>query len=154
MPQLHFSFVCARARLCTVGRTSWAEDQPVARPLPKQKQNKRRHLCLLWDPNPRSQRSSGRRQFMLWPCGHCDRLHCSVGENSICRVSHEERKFNENWSRYTINNETTSDLYLPHIPAHNTPTQTATKHLPGKRKTAHQLTFQNVKRYFSLDISV
>jgi hypothetical protein len=57
--------------LYTVGRTPWTVNQPVSRPLPTyrttQTQNKRtqyRHLCLEWDSNPRSQRSSERRQFM------------------------------------------------------------------------------------------
>jgi hypothetical protein len=40
-----------------VGRTTWTGDQPVAKPQPTQ--NKRRHPCLEWDSNPRSQRSSG-----------------------------------------------------------------------------------------------
>jgi hypothetical protein len=54
--------------LYTVGRTPWTGDQPVSRSLPThtttQTRNKRtyRHPCLEWDPNPRSQRSSGRRQ--------------------------------------------------------------------------------------------
>jgi hypothetical protein len=55
----------------TVGIIPWTRDQPVARPLPThrttQTQNKRtqyRHPCLEWDSNPRSQRSSERRQFM------------------------------------------------------------------------------------------
>jgi hypothetical protein len=54
----------------TDGSTHWTSDQPVARPLPThrttQTQNKRahRHPCLEWDSNPRSQRSSERRQFM------------------------------------------------------------------------------------------
>jgi hypothetical protein len=53
-----------------IGRTPWASDQPVARPLPThrttQTQNKRthRHSCLEWHSNPRSQGSSERRQFM------------------------------------------------------------------------------------------
>jgi hypothetical protein len=38
----------------TVGRTPWTGDQPIARPLPTQTQNKRRHACLEWDSNPRS----------------------------------------------------------------------------------------------------
>jgi hypothetical protein len=54
----------------TDSRTPWTSDQPVARPLPThrttQTQNKRIHSnpCLEWDSNPRSQRSSERRQFM------------------------------------------------------------------------------------------
>jgi hypothetical protein len=50
---------------------SLSGDQPVARPLPthrtKQTQNKRTkytHPCVEWDSNPRSQRSSERRQLM------------------------------------------------------------------------------------------
>jgi hypothetical protein len=37
----------------------WTSGQPVARLLPTQ-----RHSCLEWDSNPRSQRSSDRKQFM------------------------------------------------------------------------------------------
>jgi hypothetical protein len=54
----------------TNGRTPWTSDQHVARPLPAQRttqtqnKNTHRHLCLEWDSNPRSQRSSERRQFM------------------------------------------------------------------------------------------
>jgi hypothetical protein len=55
----------------TVGRTPWTGDQPLPRPVPAHRtthtQNKctqHRHPYLEWDPNPRSQRSSGRRQFM------------------------------------------------------------------------------------------
>jgi hypothetical protein len=62
-----FSFLI----LYTVGRTPWTGDQPVAGPLSThrttQTQNKctqYRHPCLEWDSNPRSQHSSGRRQFM------------------------------------------------------------------------------------------
>jgi hypothetical protein len=56
--------------LITVGKAPWTGEQPVARPLPTrrttQTQNKRtyRYLCLEWDSNPRSQRSSEWRQFM------------------------------------------------------------------------------------------
>jgi hypothetical protein len=52
------------------GRTPWTRDQPFARPLPThrttQTQNKRthKHPYSKWNSNPRSQRSSGRRQFM------------------------------------------------------------------------------------------
>jgi hypothetical protein len=66
-PGLFFSFV-----IYTDGRTPWTSDQPVARPLPSHRttqiQNKcaHRHPCLEWDSNPRSQRSSERRQF-VWP---------------------------------------------------------------------------------------
>jgi hypothetical protein len=54
--------------LYKVGRTSWAVDKPVARPLPT-RQHKHRinldiHPCLMWDSNPRSQCLSGRRPFM------------------------------------------------------------------------------------------
>jgi hypothetical protein len=55
----------------TDGWTPWAGDQPVARPLPTyrttQTQNKRTHTHPYpeWDSNPRSQRSSERRQFVL-----------------------------------------------------------------------------------------
>jgi hypothetical protein len=59
-----FSFLI----FCTVGRTPWTGDQPVARPLPAhrtaQRINANRHPCLKRDSNPRSQGSSGRRQFL------------------------------------------------------------------------------------------
>jgi hypothetical protein len=62
-----FSFLI----LYTVDRTPRTGDPPVAKPLPTrrttQTQNKRtqyRHPCFEWDTNPRSQRSSERRQFM------------------------------------------------------------------------------------------
>jgi hypothetical protein len=62
-----FSFLI----LYTVGRTPLTGDQPVARPLPTHRRVKTQnestqygHPCLEWDPNPRSQRSSERRQFM------------------------------------------------------------------------------------------
>jgi hypothetical protein len=64
-PLLQFLNLCY-----TDGRTPWTSDQPLSRPLPKYRttetQNKptRRHLCLELDSNPRSQCSSGRRQFM------------------------------------------------------------------------------------------
>jgi hypothetical protein len=50
----------------TEGRTPWASDQTVARPLLKHRttQTHTKHLCLVWDSNPRSQRPSERRQFM------------------------------------------------------------------------------------------
>jgi hypothetical protein len=53
-----FSFLI----LYTVGRTPWTGEQPAARPLPTQ--NKRKHLCLEWDSNPRSQCLRGRRLLM------------------------------------------------------------------------------------------
>jgi hypothetical protein len=55
----------------TDGRTPWTSDQPVERTLPThrttQTQNKGtyKHPCLEWVLNPRSQRPSERRQFML-----------------------------------------------------------------------------------------
>jgi hypothetical protein len=69
--------------LYTVGSNPWTEDLPVARsPLylhrEQHKHNKLtqyRHLCLEWNSNPQSQRSSERRQFMpqtarpLWSAG-------------------------------------------------------------------------------------
>jgi hypothetical protein len=54
---LRFTSVCL---FKIFGRTSWTSDQPVARSL----SNTHRHSCLEWDSNPRSQRSSERRQFM------------------------------------------------------------------------------------------
>jgi hypothetical protein len=36
----------------TVGRSSWTGDQPIARPLPIQTQNKHGHPCLEWDSKP------------------------------------------------------------------------------------------------------
>jgi hypothetical protein len=56
----------------TVGRTPWTGDQPVARPLPTNRINAHRHRCLEWDSNPRSQRSSERRQYR--------KVHCNVSE--------------------------------------------------------------------------
>jgi hypothetical protein len=50
--------------LYTVGRATWIGDQPVGRPLPTHRINARRRPCLEWDWNPRSQRSSERKQFM------------------------------------------------------------------------------------------
>jgi hypothetical protein len=53
-------------------RIHWTSDQLVSRPLPTHRtteaQNKRTQICLEWDLNPRSQRSSERRRL-----GHCDR---------------------------------------------------------------------------------
>jgi hypothetical protein len=48
-----FSFLT----LYTVGRNPWKGEQPVARPLPKQRHriNAYRHPCLEWDSNPRPQ---------------------------------------------------------------------------------------------------
>jgi hypothetical protein len=66
-PRSLFQFL----NLYTVCRIPWKGDLPVARPLPThgttQIQNKHshRHSCLEWNANPRSQRSSDRRQFML-----------------------------------------------------------------------------------------
>jgi hypothetical protein len=54
----------------TDGRTPWTSDQPVARSLPThrttqtQKKGTHKHPCLEWVSNPRSKRSSERRQFM------------------------------------------------------------------------------------------
>jgi hypothetical protein len=54
----------------TDNRTPWTSDQAVSRPLPTnrttQTQNKRTQTTMPfeWDSNPRSQRSSERRQFM------------------------------------------------------------------------------------------
>jgi hypothetical protein len=59
-PQPLFQFL----NLYTVSRTPWTGDQAVARPLPKHRIKANRHPCLERDSNPRSQRSSGRRQFM------------------------------------------------------------------------------------------
>jgi hypothetical protein len=52
----------------TVGRTRWTGDRLVARTLPTQIQNQRRHPCLEWDSNPKSQCSNDR----LRRRGHCD----------------------------------------------------------------------------------
>jgi hypothetical protein len=60
-----------RNLIYTDGRTPWTGNQAVARSLPihrtTQTQNKRiyRYQCLEWDSNPRSQRPSERRHFML-----------------------------------------------------------------------------------------
>jgi hypothetical protein len=63
---LFFSFLI----LYTVGRTPWAGDQRVTRPLPThrttQTQNKStqyRYPCFEWDSNPRSQCSSERGHY-------------------------------------------------------------------------------------------
>jgi len=52
----------------TLGSILWTGDQPDARPLPTQDdtphKNADTHPCLEWDPNPRSQCSSGRRQYV------------------------------------------------------------------------------------------
>jgi hypothetical protein len=45
-------------------QNSFDGDQPVARPLPTRRINAHRHPCVEWDSNPRSQRSSWRREFM------------------------------------------------------------------------------------------
>jgi hypothetical protein len=66
-PGLFFSFVIFSY---TFGRTLWKSDQPVSRPLPAhrttqtQYKSTQKHRCLEWDSNPRSQRSSERRQLM------------------------------------------------------------------------------------------
>jgi hypothetical protein len=54
----------------TVGRTPWTGDQPsqsryLHTEQHKHRINTNRHPCLKWDSNPRSQRSSERRLFML-----------------------------------------------------------------------------------------
>jgi hypothetical protein len=52
----------------TVCRTPWTGDRPNSKTLPTQvnttQKNADTHPCLEWDLNPRSQRSSGRRQYM------------------------------------------------------------------------------------------
>jgi hypothetical protein len=52
----------------TFGRTPWTGDQPDARPLPTQdnttQKNADKHPYPEWDSNPRSQCSSGRRQYV------------------------------------------------------------------------------------------
>jgi hypothetical protein len=52
----------------TGGRTPWTGDQPDSRPLFTQdntaQKNADTHPCLEWDSNPRSQCSSGRRQYV------------------------------------------------------------------------------------------
>jgi hypothetical protein len=55
-----------RNHFYTDGRTPWTSDQPLPTHRTSQTRNKRthRHTCLEWDSNPRSQRSSERRQFM------------------------------------------------------------------------------------------
>jgi hypothetical protein len=65
--------------LCTVGRTPWTGDQPVARPLPThmitQTQNKRtqyRHPCLEWNSNPRPECWAGEDGSCLRPRGQCN----------------------------------------------------------------------------------
>jgi hypothetical protein len=52
----------------TFGRTPWTGDQPDAGPLPTQDNTRQKnvdiHPCLERDSNPRSQCSSGRRQYV------------------------------------------------------------------------------------------
>jgi hypothetical protein len=69
--------------LILVGRTPSTGGQPVARPPPTHRIKAHRHPCLELDSNLGSQCSSGRRQFMPQPRGHCDRHH----------TSYEDRKF-------------------------------------------------------------
>jgi hypothetical protein len=45
--------------LYAVGRAPWTQGRYLT-----QTQNKRTHPCLEWDPNPQSQRSSGRRRLI------------------------------------------------------------------------------------------
>jgi hypothetical protein len=77
-PGLFFSSVIF---FYTDGMTPWTSDRPVARPLPTQHKHRRKrtrkHPCLQWDSNLRSQRSSERKQFMphRWH-GHCGRNIC------------------------------------------------------------------------------
>jgi hypothetical protein len=59
-----FAFLILRVYEYTFSRIPWTGDQPVARSLPTHRINAHRHPCLEWDSNPRSQRSSERRQFM------------------------------------------------------------------------------------------
>jgi hypothetical protein len=66
---------------CKIGRTLWAGDQPVARPLPTHRINAHRHPCIEWDSNLRSQCSAGEDGSCLRLSGHCDRL-CS-GMHSV-----------------------------------------------------------------------
>jgi hypothetical protein len=62
----HWPLLQFRNLFYTDSRTPWTRDQPVVRPLPThrttQTQNKRtkRHQCLEWESNPRSQCSSER----------------------------------------------------------------------------------------------
>jgi hypothetical protein len=51
-------------QFCTDGRTPWTWDQSVAGRYLHTGKRTHRHPCLEWDSNPRSQRSSERRQFM------------------------------------------------------------------------------------------
>jgi hypothetical protein len=67
----------------TDGRTPRTSDQPVARPLPKRRQHKRKinayththththtkQPCLVWNSNPRSRLPSERIQYMLYTAG-------------------------------------------------------------------------------------
>jgi hypothetical protein len=82
----------------------------------KHRINAHRHPCLEWDSNPRSQRSSERRQFMpqtvrpLWPAsvrasedssclrprGHCDRLASERAKTvALDRAAHCDRLASE-----------------------------------------------------------
>jgi hypothetical protein len=57
-----------RIYFLTFGRTPWTGDRPVARPLPTQdstiQRNADTYPCLKRDSNPRSQCSSGRKQYV------------------------------------------------------------------------------------------
>jgi hypothetical protein len=66
--------------LFTIGRTPWASDRPVARPLPKHRTAQaqkntyaHQHPCPEWDSNPRSQHPS-EQSSCLRPRGYRDRL--------------------------------------------------------------------------------
>jgi hypothetical protein len=66
-PWLLFSFLI----LYKVGRTPWTGISPsqgryLHTEQHKHRINAHRHPCLEWDSNPRSQCSSGRREFMPW----------------------------------------------------------------------------------------
>jgi hypothetical protein len=62
----------------TVVKTPWTGDQPAARPLPTQIQNKHEYPYLEWDSNSRSLRSSGRRHC-LRPCPAWQRRASTCG---------------------------------------------------------------------------
>jgi hypothetical protein len=84
--------------LYAVGKTPWAGDQPVGRPLSThtttQTQNKNtqyRHPCLEWDSNPRSQCGAGEDRSCLRPRGHCDRRASLLARIQMGRIGRSDR---------------------------------------------------------------
>jgi hypothetical protein len=73
----HFNFLILRHSIGLLGREiSPSQGCYIC----KQRINADKHPCLAWDSNPRSQRSSGRRQFMLRSRGVQAVMNCKVCE--------------------------------------------------------------------------